>query len=176
LKDKNGLPYLPGKSIKGLLREAFTTAQTNHWFESEESDLIKLLFGNEMRDGEEAQGLIQVSSAFLSTEEIAYFNHQPEAKSHLYRVVSSTAIDHEKCVAKETSLRSMEVTVPVTLVAQISLNTTYLSKLPSDAKYLAQFTTWLSQVITLITELGAKRHRGFGKVIVSVQTSIGEPL
>ena len=169
LKDSHGLPYIPGKSIKGLLRQAFMTANDNQWFGTPSCELMQLLFGDEKRSGEQAQGLIQLSSAHISAPEVAFFTQQPEAKSHLYQVLHSTAINEETGVAQETSLRSMEVAVPMTLTAILTLNTLHPEYARPENQVCGQFGAWLSQAVTLVTELGAKRHRGLGKVLVTSQ-------
>lgn len=162
LKDASGLPYLPGKSVKGLLREAFTLASENGWVVRDDVDT---LFGLEGDQGETQQGLIEVSSATLSSEESTFISQNPEMKSKLYRVISSTAIDHRCGVAKDTSLRSTEVTIPVTLFAVVSLRTTEKTQ---DSKTAEDLLRIMAQACTLIFDLGAKRHRGFGDVVVSV--------
>jgi CRISPR/Cas system CSM-associated protein Csm3 (group 7 of RAMP superfamily) len=177
LKDNQQLPYLPGKSIKGLLRDAFTRAAKNQWFDfsstgqhpDEPHPLVVLLFGNENNNGTTNQGILQISSAVLSFEEKNYLSQSPQAKSQLYKVTYSTAIDEETGVAKNTSLRSMEVSVPMLLTAQVAINKTHPEFIKNQALLSEKLNDWLAQVVTFITELGAKRHRGLGKVIVNVR-------
>lgn len=153
VKNHLNLPYLPGKSIKGLLRQAFQTAVYNQWFADE--NILKTLFGYE-NEGEFSQGTIQVSSAQLSEAESDFFLKNKGAMKHLTRVLQSTAIDKTSGVAQEGSLRSMEVAVPMQLRAEITLTDN-----------MPEFNQWLNDAITLITELGAKRHRGLGQVTVT---------
>lgn len=162
LKDASGLPYLPGKSVKGLLREAFMLASENAWITR---DSVDVLFGIEGDQGKSQQGLIEVSSATLPLGESTFISQSPGMKSKLYRVVSSTAIDHRSGVAKNTSLRSTEVTIPVTLYSEVTLRATENTQDSKAAKDLADV---IEQVCSLIFDLGAKRHRGFGDVIVSI--------
>lgn len=160
LKNENGLPYLPGRSIKGLLREAMSLAQDNNdtqkktWFSEVTVDS---LFGSE-GDGASTQGILSVNSAQLSDGEQTFLVQNPQAKSHLYRVIHSTAIDHESGVAKNMSLRSMEVSIPMTLFADITINTDNSNAV--DA---------IKRILPLITHLGAKRHRGLGAVFVTAE-------
>lgn len=160
LKDNQGLPYLPGRSIKGLLREAMTLACHNGWFgdnsESETHPVIKHLFGSEGND-QFTQGKISVGSATFSLEEKQYFANTPTAIKHLYQVQHSTAIDHDSGVAKSTSLRSMEVVIPMTLSVNVMIDGDEM-----DSKRIID-------ILPLITHLGAKRHRGLGQVIVTTQ-------
>jgi CRISPR/Cas system CSM-associated protein Csm3 (group 7 of RAMP superfamily) len=168
LKDTNGLPYIPGKSIKGLLKEAFSQAFENNWFTAvTDTNLLALLFGVEGAAGSNSQGLLQLTSATLSAHECHYFHNHPSAKSNLFKVTYSTAIDEDTGVASETSLRSMEVVVPMSLCATLSVNTLHPSYAEADKQITEQLHTYLTQVVSLISKLGAKRHRGFGQVIVT---------
>ncbi len=174
LKNPAGLPYLPGKSIKGLMKEAFKIAQRNNWFDTNIDSLITVLFGCEHTAGSSAQGLLQFTSAELSPEECAYFTAQPSHKKKLYKVIASTAIDAKSGVAKKNSLRSIEVCVPITLNSLVELNTNH----PNFQRYCDELTeklsTWLAAVVSLVTELGAKRHRGLGQAFVTSTQVSGE--
>ena len=160
LKNSQGLPYIPGKAVKGLLKDAYLTALENAWFD----DQLTLLFGTEGAIIA-TQGLLQVSSAELSQEEQAYFAQHAAAKKHLFKVIHFTAIDHKTGVALNSSLRSMEVCLPLTLYAHISLNTAHPAYQTALAKALI---TQIKTTAPLIHALGAKRHRGLGQVDVSV--------
>ena len=169
LRNAHGLPYLPGKSLKGLLREAFTVALNHQWFADAPKELVSLLFGDENRTGLEAQGLIQLTSATLTGEEEAFFQREPAARAHLFEVIASTAIDPDTGIAKGGSLRTLEVAVPMRLHASINLNTGHPHYLAQANHLEKHFPVWLGQAVTLITELGAKRHRGLGRVVVTVE-------
>ncbi len=167
LKQGNGLPYLPGKSLKGLFREAFEQANENNWFSASMADgenIIPLLFGYEGEHGT-TQGILQFTSAMLSAHEQHYFDEHKTAIKHLYRVIQATAIEEKTGVALGTSLRAMEVSVPMTLTAQVSINNLH-SNYEQAAPWPIQ--QWLAQCGTLILALGAKRHRGMGQVLVTV--------
>jgi CRISPR/Cas system CSM-associated protein Csm3 (group 7 of RAMP superfamily) len=156
LKDTQNLPYIPGRAIKGLLREAVTLAHDNSWFVDYTIQKPQdSLFGYE-GDGLSTQGCITISSATLEADEKQFIvNHK--ASSYLYRAQYSTAIDHDTGVAKNTSLRSLEVVVPVKLFAKITIN-------GNDEELNRAF----ENTLPLITHLGAKRHRGLGSVVVSI--------
>ena len=172
LKSADDLPYIPGKSIKGLLKEAFMQANDNHWFAASSCpDLVSLLFGTEGQAGDKTQGILQISSGTLSAAECEFFAQNPSAKINLFKVSYATAIDEETGVAKETSFRSLEVVVPMCLSASISLNTRHPEYTKSDNSIGEHMALWLSQVSTLITKLGAKRHRGLGQVRVTIKES-----
>ena len=163
VRDHHQLPYLPGKSLKGLLRQAFQTAMDNHWFKETDHLTLARLFGEEKENGLTAQGLIQVTNAQLSDAETQYLNAHNDAKKFLVRTLQSTRIDSVSGVADDGSLRSIEVAVPMTLNAQVSLNPSMLAD--DNAIEIEQHVAqWLTDSITLITELGAKRLRGLGNV------------
>ncbi len=160
LKDGCGLPYVPGKSVKGLFREAFMQAAENKWFDGVlNQTVIDTLFGQE-GNNIVTQGCLHFSSAMLSEPEQAYFQANPQLAAQLFRVVQSTAIDFDSGVAKNTSLRALEVAVPMNLHAPVSWD---------DNPYQQQLVSWLSACSCMILALGAKRHRGLGVVRVEIQ-------
>lgn len=160
LKDGVGLPYVPGKSIKGLFREAFMQAAENHWFDGAlDESAIHTLFGHE-GNNTFTQGVLHFSSATLSEPEQAYFHNNKKSSAQLFRVVQSTAIEFTSGVAKNSSLRALEVAVPMDLQATVSWDVN---------PYQDQLASWLSACSCLILALGAKRHRGLGVVRVELQ-------
>jgi CRISPR/Cas system CSM-associated protein Csm3 (group 7 of RAMP superfamily) len=170
LKDTDDLPFVPGKSVKGLLRHAFNTALEHSWFTNipEGLDIMLALFGGEHREGIVGQGMLQVASAELPFDDKQALNQQNIHKSHLYRVLNSTAIDSQTGVAIKGSLRAIEVVVPMVLVSDINLNPNhpYLVSYPEIEQ---QFPQWLSACLPLITHIGGKRQRGLGPVFVSCE-------
>lgn len=161
LKDQHALPMLSGKSIKGLLRQAFHEALELEWLKGADNHTLTQLFGCEGVRAQ-AQGALRISSATLSAAEIAYFNANPKDKAHLYLVRHATAIDCQTGAAKEGSLRAMETVVPLALHAHLELNN-------ASAEIQQQFAHWLSLVLPLINSVGGKRRRGLGDVIVTVE-------
>ncbi len=173
LKNADGLPYIPGKSIKGLLKQAVQIADQNLWFHGEATfELSHVLFGREGKSGIENQGILQITNATLSSAEQHYFNiEDPSSKSHLYQVLYSTAIDENTGVAKEASLRGVEVVIPLVLTAQVALNTQHPFFISHSELFRKNFHHWLALVVSLVGYVGAKQHRGLGEVIVSVSSS-----
>lgn len=158
-KDGNGLPMLTGKSIKGLIRHAFREALSYGWLKDATEQDLNQLFGTE---GSElsAQGILQFSSATLSPAEQDYFSKNKAAINHLFRVRHATAIESATGVAKEGSLRTLEVVVPMVLQAQLSLH----AAPEQSSRYLA----WLKHALPLVCALGGKRRRGLGEVVVTI--------
>jgi CRISPR/Cas system CSM-associated protein Csm3 (group 7 of RAMP superfamily) len=165
LKNHLGLPYLPGRAIKGLLRSAFELAEQNSWFVSKKGEttyLSKFVFGQEGESLSD-QGCLVIDSAELSKGEQAYFEQNPSHTIQLFDVHFSTAIDGETGSAKKGSLRSLEVALPMQLISEIEVNATF-GDYNKD-----EIAGFLRQVAPLISQLGAKRHRGYGDVLVSVE-------
>lgn len=165
LKNHLGLPYLPGRAIKGLLRSAFELAEQNNWFTSKKADtqsLSKLVFGQEGESLSD-QGCLIIDSAELSEGERAYFEQYPSHTIQLFDVHFSTAIDGETGSAKQGSLRSLEVALPMRLISEVEVNT-MCGEYSKD-----EIADFVRQVAPLITQLGAKRHRGYGDVLVSME-------
>lgn len=167
IKDAHNLPYLPGKSIKGLFRQAFRIAEDNGWFTQAPDTLTALLFGAEGRAGVESQGILQFSNATLSDAEKTYFIEHPEHSRHLFRVLHSTAIDSDTGVALSTSLRATEVAIPMPLTSVININA-YHSNLTKITDWQSSIPYFIDAVLPLIDVAGAKRRRGLGVVEVSV--------
>ena len=158
---KNGLPYLPGKQLRGLLKKAFTTAQAAKWFTEQDDNLVEKLFGKE---GVQGQGLLITPSATLSTAEHNWCTEDKERIKKLYRTINTQAVDSATSTTKIGSLRTMEVTIPLKLSTIISINQDVEHGL--NTKDLKQ---WLNDCCCLITVIGADKNRGFGQVIVSTE-------
>lgn len=165
-----GLPYLPGRTIKGLLREACVLAAIPEskrfgWFGSPLVD-----GGGPAPDADEAQrtllrrrfktqsGSLRFSSGTVgaspaeSAEWAAWAEQNREHLGHLFVRFSSTAIGATG-VAKRRSLRAMECAVPMTICSGI--------KGPDDG-----WPDAISKALPFLRGLGAHRNRGFGRVAV----------
>ncbi len=156
LKDENKLPYIPGKTIKGLLKDALLEMPLGQ----EDQNLISGLFGYEYKDehGKVLRthpGSLRFSNAILSKEEQREIS--PELAEHLYRHSTSTTIT-EKGVAKPKSLRTMEVCLPVILEGSIKCFEDELSRelKSNEQELLEKGFKWLRR-------LGVNRNRGLGR-------------
>lgn len=166
--DANGLPYLPGRTVKGLLRDAVWKLETMgalaDWpLPSGAMQWTRVLFGS--RDGQENSsatapqtrfnsdpGCVWVSDARLPSALAQSLKSNRSLLSSLYHDVSSTAIDNRTGQALNHTLRSHRVCVPMSLTA--SVESTHV-----DAVRI------LSSALPLITSLGAHRTRGFGRCL-----------
>lgn len=148
VKDKDGLPFVPGKTIKGLVREAMVE------MENAEDSLIDDVFGyfkdkDKMDKGEaffKNAELPETEKSAIITKKVSKF---------LYRSIASTAID-ENGIVKEHSLRKMEVVVPCELECEIlNLSEDIVPKIEKALKY--------------IKRLGQNRNRGLGRCTITVE-------
>lgn len=153
VKDANGLPFVPGKTIKGLLREAMTELRTWEGKETDNDQDFLALFGYFDEDTKEHTA----ATAFFSNAELKK-NEQEAIKNeklqeHLYKAVSSTAIDATKGIAKEHSLRKIEVVVPCELYGEIY-------DVPDN------IVEELTRAMGFIKTMGTNRNRGLGRCTI----------
>ncbi len=120
IKDKIGLPFIPGKTLKGLLKEAAEVIFGT------DSEFYKKCFGSEPTITEnDGSGNCSKGECYFSNAELSlvvkkeFVGLQKLPVETLYRKISSTAID-DNGVAIKHSLRKIEVAAPLTLYAEIS--------------------------------------------------------
>jgi len=147
IKDENYLPYIPGKTLKGLIREMAELLY------GENDNFVINCFGKGQVDdnGNENEDY-KKSQCFFSNAELTKATKnalKDENKNMLYDKIASTTID-KNGIAKEHSLREIEVTVPITLYAEIdNLSEKYKEKMIASMR--------------MIKRLGLNRNRGLGK-------------
>lgn len=155
IKDKNNLPYLPGKTIKGLLKDIFEDFKEVQPTLVND-DFIKTYFGNYINNQKESQqGKLFFSNAELNNKEKSEISK--DMSNLLYRNIVSTKIG-ENGVAENSSLRTMQVCVPVLLEAYID------GVLETDVEKF-------KKALKCIRHLGANRNRGFGRCKFEIKTN-----
>ncbi len=172
-RDPLGLPLLPGRSLKGLLRDAVYRASQLGWYGPTADGLafVQEAFGT--RSGAEAiepedvtAGRLRVGDACLREEVRQYLRHpdttEPERAalaSTLVMDLYSTAMDETTGVALSHSLRGIEVAVPLMLEATLDWQ-------------CAQDGIWREQLrraLPLLSAVGSQRSRGFGRARVTLE-------
>lgn len=155
IKDQNNLPYIPGKTLKGLLKGAALDLLELKNRKPEDDPFIKEFFGYFDEKSMEESTIHTRGSAFFTNAHLdsslrKILTDQNESlKPYLYRSMASTAID-ENGVAQKGSLRRIEVTVPLTLHAAIyNVN-------KEDALKIEQCMNWIKR-------MGLNRTRGLGR-------------
>ena len=150
IKDKNGMPYIPGKTLKGLIREA---AESYAQYMAKREDLT-VIFGNEGKT---------TGCAYFSNATLAHLEYDEIVKQKLqrfmYRKSTTTAIG-DNGIAKDKSLRSIEVVVPCELHATID-------NVPEEMEQI------LVKSLSLIKRMGHKRNRGLGRCDVKLEEEKG---
>ena len=147
IKDKNGLPYIPGRTLKGLLRDAATIL-------SADNDILSTVFGVSGDNEDHMPGCAFFGNATLSAAEYQYIVEQGLV-SHLYQSFASTSID-ENGIAKDHSLRKIETVVPCKLEGKI-LN------IPDGAEHI------LEDAMRYIKRMGTGRNRGLGRCKITIR-------
>lgn len=149
IKDRQGMPYIPGKTLKGLIREAVEEYASLSGKPA--SDEITRAFGlpaNANEPNVSVSGQAFFTDGNLDKREYdAIAGHH--AQRFLYNKVSSTAIG-EDGIAEEHSLRSIETVVPCTLYAEVY-------DLPDAISAI------FHHCIGLIHHIGLNRSRGLGR-------------
>lgn len=150
IKNQEGLPIIPGKTIKGLLREALETIDT----------LVKNDVEATRLETVEAHDLFRnchFSDATLSSQLASQLRgEKAQIRQFLYSQLSSTAIN-ENGTAKEHTLRRIEVCVPLTLYGEIW----HFPDDPGSVENLHRSMQW-------VKALGLGRNRGLGKCSIEI--------
>jgi len=141
VKDSEGVPFVPGKTLKGLAREMAELLKNdgfvNACFGREGTDMGACYFGNAtlLKDVKE-----QVTSHKL--------------QDNLYDEIASTKI--EDGMAVDNSLREIEVVIPISLYGEVN-------DVPDD------YVLELKKSLKMIKRMGLNRNRGLGRCSVIVE-------
>ncbi len=179
LRDPAGLPYLPGRTVKGLLREAVHLGVAAG-LTGLDASVEERLFGTALADKggdervrklEEARfrthaGCLRFNDAVLGatrTEAAAWraWAATDDGKVKVRELVStlaSTAIDPASGTVREQTLRTIEVAAPVTLWAPISVE--------GDAP--VPWTSLRDAAALFLRAVGSHRTRGLGRCAVTI--------
>jgi CRISPR/Cas system CSM-associated protein Csm3 (group 7 of RAMP superfamily) len=157
VRDLRGLPYLPGRTLKGLFRDAAELWRT--W--NPESCDPAIMFGSEGGTAAKPSGKLHFSDANLPSEFASWAGSlNPKMRDvlrGLVETVASTKID-QNGIADDHTLRKFEVAIPMTLEASIS----WEGGPDDDAIAL-----WLGGIASLVRRLGSHRHRGYGRCTIT---------
>jgi len=149
IRNQAGLPFIPGKTLKGLIREG-AEAINSLIPDLVTNQFIDTIFGQE----DKVHSICFFSNAELSRKFSE--NVRDKQKQYLYTTIASTAID-AMGMAKDQSLRQMEVTLPLVLYGSIE----HFPNIPGYEMQLSYCLQW-------IKKLGHRRTRGFGRCELSI--------
>ena len=176
-----GLPFLPGKTLRGLLRAAADLlVEAGAYGE----DKVRALFGSsplgDAQDGKDEHvsamefgryttcaGQLCLTSATLGKttgEKFAWrrwaaTSANEDAVRQAFVQLGSTRID-ALGVADDQTLRAVQVAVPMTLYAAVEAPDAY--------------TPLLGDAASLVRELGSGRNRGFGRAELALDVTGGK--
>ena len=154
----NGLPYIPGKRIKGILRDAFCEEKDFGMFQGiEVSDIFGDIGGK--------FSTVKIGNAYIKgSDEITEYLSSPDQKFKNF-LNNSTVTDYysylrtrttvEDGVAKDGSLRSMRV------IAKDNKFCCNIEMLKSEVDII-------NQVCKAVKHIGMSRNRGLGEVMFSL--------
>lgn len=153
LKDKNGLPYIPGKTMKGLCRDALEDIKDAKGLDQK---IIEDIFGIAILDDKIVENTN--SKAVFSNVSISETEQKEiqtnELSDFMYRNIASTAIQ-KNGIAENESLRVMEVTIPISLLGSIS-------NISDDA------IAHIENALKLIRRVGIDRNNGLGRCTITI--------
>jgi CRISPR/Cas system CSM-associated protein Csm3 (group 7 of RAMP superfamily) len=171
-KNPAGLPFLPGRTVKGLLRDAVYRAEqwghippktTHCFFGSEAVEKDRALFETEA-------GALGVSDAVLPTDIETWLSHpaiNPQLRQVLFQQLSANTIDPATGSANPQSLRTIEVAIPLPLTARLEvIQPTRLDNWEQGRKH---WIDCLKPCLSLIRAIGSSRSRGLGRVSVTLE-------
>lgn len=154
IKDNDSFPYIPGKTMKGLFVDAFKDFMS---LEIEGFNQINFnrLFGNM----DDITKVTSPGSLFFSNVSLPLVEKSAigqDKVDFLYRNFASTAINAQNGVAKNTSLRVIEVCIPLSMDG-------YIQDLTDEDKPL------INQLAKYIRSIGSNRNRGLGRCTINLK-------
>ena len=156
-RSPSGLPILPGRTVKGLLRDAMKQCET---FGHLAKDTTEHLFGSTLGTDrfQTEPGSLIIGNAELPEgwEQYAATEEGQALVPGFFDDLATTAIDDDG-QALEGSLRRVEVAIPLKLKASWESRDDGDSERARDA---------LAKACGLIRRLGSSRTRGLGRVEV----------
>lgn len=177
VKDEKGMPFIPGKTIKGLVREAVEEILFISKNIDDKREFFKQTFGNSSdrniiqktdenkpkNENEDYKDMYKgdafFTNATLSADETKAITDN-DAVRFMYRSIANTAID-EAGIADEHSLRKMEVVVPCCCFGEIL-------DIPEA------FENEICNALKYIKRLGMGRNRGLGRCTITVSEKGGK--
>ncbi len=164
--EKKRLPYVPGKTLKGLMREMVEVLAEDEKVTKIGCKELHLWFGN---TSEEKDSSGKKNPCFKQDEVDHTYTHMSNADMivdiqeknipFLFKTFKNTQLENH--IAKEGSLREIETVVPLTVMAEFS-------GVEANEKQL----TLLKNAIKSIKRIGLNRNRGMGRCEISVEEVI----
>lgn len=161
--DEYGFPYIPGKRIKGCLREC--ALELRDW--GMEIN-IETIFGCEG----EAKGALSIRNAYVENyvelrkqveqHRNSLLFHPQNVLSHYSYIRTQTAVDKETGTAKDKTLRVMRVA---------KKDLMFIAEMEMDEAYQSQF----ENILAVFHSMGISRTRGLGEIKAECQPVNDDP-
>lgn len=155
IKDSNGHPFVPGRTMKGLLRDA-CQQMGDYGMSGMDADRINTVFGyyDENDAGYPAKGDAFFSDLVLPVADQRKIAADQTLCNAMYSSIVATAIG-EDGIAKDHSLRKIQVTVPCELYGMI-------------ANVSEEDIDMLENAMKFIKRMGLGRNHGLGRCKVEL--------
>mgnify|MGYP001627296297 CR=1 FL=1 len=183
IRSEEGLPFVPGRTLKGVFREAVSLLEENGLVAG---GAAKALFGEQgfafdedgawTPTGPTQAGCLAFSDCRLDATIRAWFANALAQELHaaaahaaaMFDVVARTAIDAETGTAADGSLRLIECAVPLSLEGTVDWAPDPYGDAATAADWQGRWRDALTQAAILVRGIGADRTRGLGRCTVKV--------
>lgn len=149
IRDEDGLPFVPGRTVKGLLRGAAVTLRRMDPQRFSEAFIDEVFGSSGDEDGHRQKGAASFTNATLDERGAIIAENLQEG---LYSAIASTAIGDDG-IAKDHTLRKIEAVVPCTVHGKI-----YVLPEMSDS-----YRDNLKSCMAMVKRMGTGRSRGLGR-------------
>ncbi|GAA3657885.1 RAMP superfamily CRISPR-associated protein [Flavivirga jejuensis] len=153
IKDNDGLPFIPGRTFKGLVRDAYRACGFTNEISlfGQEIEIDVEIENKKLKEGALRFNSVVVSNA-LRPKILPY-------KKHLFTTKTATALSDKQAV--NHSLRKNEIVIPIRLTTEIVYNKDNRELNPKDKEEI-------TFALKMLKRVGEKRHRGLGQCIATV--------
>lgn len=180
--DGDGLPYLPGKHLRGLLRDAAQSAEAGGFAIAPDADggrrvlpkgATEVLFGVGGLNASygASAGLLEVRDARLPGDISAWLRASCTDPACLFRSLHQTAMDEKRGVAKSASLRVTEAAIPMRLEGEVAL-VPWAEKTAREGLAVELRESWaeiVEALLPLVGAVGQGRHHGLGRAFLKLE-------
>ena len=155
IKDSEGLPYIPGRTMKGLLKDS-CRQMAGYGLEGMDSKRINSVFGyhDDTTGSYSEKGSAFFSDVVLPASDRRAIAADKGLRKALFSSVAATAIGNDG-IAKDHTLRKIQVTVPCALYGMI-------------ANVGDDDTAMLAQAMKFIKRVGLGRNHGLGRCKIEI--------
>ena len=175
ITNRDGLPFVPGRTLRGLLRDAvrllvsagacedrtaLALFGSEPWGDAKTPQAKERVPGLEQGRYTTEPGALRLTSAVLGrtpeerTQWRLWARHTPDAVAQVFVRLGSTRVNASG-VADDQTLRTVAVVVPMTLYADIEVPDELLAP--------------IREALPLVRGLGSGRHRGLGRAQLTLE-------